>query len=98
MQSDEIIRDLQSVQTLAMLHAADSRSKDCGNDGFFFMINYLAGHPGNFVAVKQLPSMQSAEIIRDLQSAATLAILRAVDSRSKDCGNDGFFFYSVHKR
>jgi hypothetical protein len=35
MQSDEIIRDLQSVPTPAMLHAADSRSRDCGNDGFF---------------------------------------------------------------
>jgi hypothetical protein len=78
MQSDEIIRDLQSAQTSAILRAADSRSKDCGNDEvfyrvrkrqqlyalqipaqetagmtvFFFMINYLAGHPGNFVAVK----------------------------------------------
>jgi hypothetical protein len=35
--------------------------------------------------------MQSDEIIRDLQSAPTPAILRVVDSRSKDRGNDGFF-------
>jgi hypothetical protein len=49
----EIIRDLQRVQMLATLRAADSRSRDCGNDGgFYFVINYLAGHPGNFVAVK----------------------------------------------
>jgi hypothetical protein len=31
----EIIRDLQRVQMLATLHAADSRSGDCGNDGVF---------------------------------------------------------------
>jgi hypothetical protein len=49
----EIIRDLQRVQMLAISRAADSRLKDCGNDGgFYFVINYLAGHPGNFVAVK----------------------------------------------
>jgi hypothetical protein len=61
-----------------MLRAADSRSKDCGNDevfysarkrqqcyvlqipaqetagmtDFYFVINYLACHPGNFAAVK----------------------------------------------
>jgi hypothetical protein len=34
MQSDEIIRDLQGVQMLATLRLADSRSRDCGNDGF----------------------------------------------------------------
>jgi hypothetical protein len=38
---------------LATLRVADSRSRDCGNDGgFYFVINYLACHPGNFVAVK----------------------------------------------
>jgi hypothetical protein len=52
MQSDEIIRDLQSAQTSATLRAADSRSRDCGNDDFYFIINYLACHPGNFVVVK----------------------------------------------
>jgi hypothetical protein len=52
MQSAEIIRDLQRTQTLAILRAVDSRSRDCGNDGFYFIINYLAGHPGNFVVVK----------------------------------------------
>jgi hypothetical protein len=41
MQSDEIIRDLQSAQTPAILRAVDSCSKDCGNDGFYFVISYL---------------------------------------------------------
>jgi hypothetical protein len=31
----EIIRDLQRVQMLAIVHAIDSRSRDCGNDSFF---------------------------------------------------------------
>jgi hypothetical protein len=48
--NDEVL--LQRAQTLATLRAADSRSKDCGNDGFYFIINYLACHPGNFVAMK----------------------------------------------
>jgi hypothetical protein len=43
---------LQRAQTSAILRAADSRSRDCGNDVFYFIINYLAGHPGNFVVVK----------------------------------------------
>jgi hypothetical protein len=34
--------------------------------------------------------IRPAEIIRDLQRVQMLATLRAVDSRSRDCGNDGF--------
>jgi hypothetical protein len=29
----------------AILRAADSRSKDCGNDGFYFVINFLVVIP-----------------------------------------------------
>jgi hypothetical protein len=34
----EIIRDLQRAPMLAISHAADSRSKDCGNDEFFALV------------------------------------------------------------
>jgi hypothetical protein len=74
----------------AILRAVDSRSRDCGNDGFLLC--------------DQLPSLSSwkfrrdgitilirfSEIIRDLQRAPMSATLRAADSRSKDCGNDEF--------
>jgi hypothetical protein len=40
--------------------------------------------------------IRPAEIIRDLQRVQMLAILRAIDSRSGDCGNDEVF-YSAYK-
>jgi hypothetical protein len=118
----EIIRDLQRVQMLATLHAADSRSKDCGNDEVFYSAykcwqfytlqipaQKTAGMTG-FLLCDQLSrlssrkfrrgeittSIRSAEIIRDLQRVQMLATLRAVDSRSRDCGNDEVF-YSAYK-
>jgi hypothetical protein len=48
--NDEVL--LQRAKMLAISRAVDSRSKDCGNDDFYFIINYLACHPGNFVVVK----------------------------------------------
>jgi hypothetical protein len=55
---------------------------------FYFVINYLAGHPGNFVAVKY-PLRYSQPKLSGIYSAPMSAILRAIDSRSGDCGNDG---------
>jgi hypothetical protein len=86
----EIIRDLQRIQTLAILRAADSRSRDCGNDGgFYFVINYLGLSSWKFRRGEITTLIRFSEIIRDLQRVQMLAILRAIDSRSRDCGNDG---------
>jgi hypothetical protein len=88
----EIIRDLQRIQTLAILRAADSRSRDCGNDGgFYFVINYLGLSSWKFRRGEITTSIRPAEIIRDLQRIQMLATLRAVDSRSRDGGNDEVF-------
>jgi hypothetical protein len=84
----EIIRDLQSAQTPAILRAVDSRSKDCGNDGFYFVISYLGLSSRKFRGGEMPTLIRPAEIIRDLQRVQMLAILRAIDSRSRDCGND----------
>jgi hypothetical protein len=64
---------------------------------FYFVINYLGLSFWKFRRGEITTSIRPAEIIRDLQRIQMLAISRAVDSRSKDCGNDGFF-YSVRKR
>jgi hypothetical protein len=55
---------------------------------FYFMISYLGLSSWKFRGGEIPTLIRLSEIIRDLQSAQTPAILRAVDSRSKDCGND----------
>jgi hypothetical protein len=110
----EIIRDLQRAQTSAILRVADSRSRDCGNDGFLLLraqtsailraVDSRSRDCGNdeVLLYYQPPSLSSrkfrrgeittlirfSEIIRDLQRVQMLAILRAIDSRSRDSGND----------
>jgi hypothetical protein len=81
----EIIRDLQRVQMLATLRVIDSRSRDCGNDGFLQSAQMLA-------TLRAIDS-RSRDCGNDgfLQSAQMLATLRAIDSRSRDCGNDEVF-------
>jgi hypothetical protein len=85
----EIIRDLQRVQMLATLHAVDSRSRDCGNDGFLLCDQLSSLSSWKFRRGEITTLIRPAEIIRDLQRAPMSATLRAVDSRSRDCGNDG---------
>jgi hypothetical protein len=86
----EIIRDLQRAPTPAMLRAADSRSKDCGNDGFL-LCDQLSSRSSRKFRGGEIPTLiRPDEIIRDLQRAPKLATLHAIDSRSRDCGNDGF--------
>jgi hypothetical protein len=89
----EIIRDLQRVQMLAISRAIDSRSRDCGNDGFllYYQISSLSSRKFRRGEITTL--IRPAEIIRDLQRVQMLAISRAIDSRSRDCGNDGFLLY-----
>jgi hypothetical protein len=86
----EIIRDLQRVPTSAVLRAADSRSKDCGNDGFLLCDQLPSLSSWKFRRGEITTLIRLSEIIRDLQRVPTSAVLRAADSRSKDCGNDGF--------
>jgi nitrogen regulatory protein PII-like uncharacterized protein len=58
--------------------------------GFYFVINYLGLSSWKFRGGEITTLIRSAEIIRDLQRAPMLTISRAIDSRSIDCGNDGF--------
>jgi hypothetical protein len=91
----EIIRDLQRAPTPAMLRAADSRSRDCGNDGVL-LCDQLSSLSSRKFRGGDIPTLiRPVEIIRDLQSAPTSATLRAIDSRSRDCGNDGVFLQSA---
>jgi hypothetical protein len=92
----EIIRDLQRVPTSAVLRAADSRSKDCGNDKFLLCDQLSSLSSWKFRRGEITTLIRPVEIIRDLQRVPTSAVLRAVDSRLKDCGNDGVG-YCVHK-
>jgi hypothetical protein len=81
----EIIRDLQSAPTPAILRAVDSRSKDRGNDGVWLWCEQT-------LAMLRAIDSRSRDCGNDevwLWRAPTLAISRAVDSRSEDCGNDG---------
>jgi hypothetical protein len=87
----EIIRDLQRIQMLAILRAADSRSRDCGNDGFLLCDQLSSWSSWKFRGGEITTLIRFSEIIRDLQRVQMLATLRAVDSRSRDCGNDGVF-------
>jgi hypothetical protein len=82
---------LWRAPTSAISRAIDSCSKDCGNDGFYFVISYLGLSSWKFRRGEITTLIRPAEIIRDLQRAQMLAMLCAVDSRSKDCGNDGSF-------
>jgi hypothetical protein len=97
MQSDEIIRDLQSAPTPAILRVVDSRSKDRGNDGFFVLwgadVQPTTSSSWKFRRDEIPTLVRPAEIIRDLQRAQMLAISRVVDSRSRDCGNDRFLLF-----
>jgi hypothetical protein len=86
----EIIRDLQRVQMLAILHAIDSRSGDCGNDKFLLCDQLSSLSSRKFRRDGITTLIRFSEIIRDLQRAPMLTISRAIDSRSRDCGNDGF--------
>jgi hypothetical protein len=56
--------------------------------GFYFVISYLGLSSRKFRRGEITTLIRPAEIIRDLQRAQMLAILRAIDSRSRDCGND----------
>jgi hypothetical protein len=85
----EIIRDLQRVQMLATLRAIDSRSGDCGNDGVLLCEQLSSLSSWKFRCDGITTLIRPAEIIRDLQRIQMLAISRAIDSRSGDCGNDG---------
>jgi uncharacterized ParB-like nuclease family protein len=89
----EIIRDLQRVQMLATLHAADSRSKDCGNDEVLLCDQLSSLSSWKFRRGEITTLIRPAEIIRDLQRVQMLAISLAADSRSGDCGNDKFLLY-----
>jgi hypothetical protein len=85
----EIIRDLQRVQMLAISLAIDSRSGDCGNDGFLLCDQLSSLSSWKFRRDGITILIRFSEIIRDLQRVQMLAISLAADSRSKDCGNDG---------
>jgi hypothetical protein len=87
----EIIRDLQRAPKLATLHAIDSRSRDCGNDGVLLCDQLSSRSSRKFLGDGITTLIRLAEIIRDLQRAPKLATLHAIDSRSRDCGNDEFF-------
>jgi hypothetical protein len=87
----EIIRDLQRIQMLAISLAIDSRSRDCGNDGFLLCDQLSSLSSRKFRGGEITTLIRPAEIIRDLQRIQMLAMLRVVDSRSRDCGNDGGF-------
>jgi hypothetical protein len=76
---------------LAISRAIDSRSRDCGNDGFLLCDQLSSRSSRKFRRGEITTLIRPAEIIRDLQRAQMLAILRAIDSRSGDCGNDGSF-------
>jgi hypothetical protein len=89
----EIIRDLQRAPTPATLRAIDSRSRDCGNDGFLLYYQLPRPSSRKFRRGEITTLIRLSEIIRDLQRAPTSAISRAVDSRSRDCGNEGFLLY-----
>jgi hypothetical protein len=56
---------------------------------FYFVINYLGLSSWKFRRDEITTLIRPAEIIRDLQRVQMLATLRAIDSRSGDCGNDG---------
>jgi hypothetical protein len=89
----EIIRDLQRAPKLATLHAIDSRSRDCGNDGVL-LCDQLSSRSSRKFRGGEIPTLiRFSEIIRDLQRAPKLATLHAIDSRSEDCGNDGFLLF-----
>jgi hypothetical protein len=87
----EIIRDLQRAPMSAILRAIDSRSGDCGNDGFLFYYQLSSLSSWKFRCDGITTLIRPAEIIRDLQRIQMLAISRAADSRLKDCGNDEVF-------
>jgi hypothetical protein len=76
---------------LETLRAIDSRSKDCGNDGFLLCDQLSSLSSRKFRGDGITTLIRLAEIIRDLQRAPKLATLHAIDSRSRDCGNDEFF-------
>jgi hypothetical protein len=59
------------------------------------VINYLGLSSRKFRCDGITTLIRPAEIIRDLQRIQMLAISRAADSRSKDCGNDGVFLQRI---
>jgi uncharacterized ferredoxin-like protein len=73
----------------AILRAVDSRSGDCGNDGVLLCEQLSSLSSWKFRCDGITTLIRRAEIIRDLQRVQMLATLRAIDSRSGDCGNDG---------
>jgi hypothetical protein len=52
------------------------------------VINYLGLSSWKFRRDEITTLIRFSEIIRDLQRAPMLTISRAIDSRSRDCGND----------
>jgi hypothetical protein len=80
----------------AILRAADSRSKDGGNDKFLLYYQLSSRSSWKFRRGEITTLIRFSEIIRDLQRAPMLTISRAIDSRSRDCGNDGGFYFVIN--
>jgi hypothetical protein len=81
---------------LTISRAIDSRSKDCGNDGFLLCDQLPSLSSWKFRRDGITILIRPAEIIRDLQRVQMLATLRVADSRSRDCGNDGGFYFVIN--
>jgi hypothetical protein len=60
---------------------------------FYFVISYLGLSSWKFSGGEIPTLIRLSEIIRDLQRAQMLAMLCAIDSRSRDCGNDGVWLW-----
>jgi hypothetical protein len=78
---------------LAISRVVDSRSTDCWNDSFllYYQLSILSSRKFRRGEITTL--IRPVEIIRDLQRAPTSAISHAIDSRSRDCGNDGVLLW-----
>jgi hypothetical protein len=81
---------------LAISLAADSRSRDCGNDEFLLCDQLSRLSSRKFRRDEITTLIRPAEIIRDLQRVQMSAILSVADSRSRDCGNDGGFYFVIN--
>jgi hypothetical protein len=79
---------LQRAPMSAISRAVDSRSRDSGNDGFLLYCQLSSLSSRKFRRGEITTLIRFSEIIRDLQRVQMLAILRAIDSRSRDSGND----------
>jgi hypothetical protein len=76
---------LLRAQMLAISRAVDSRSRDCGDDEVFYS-EYKCWQ----LYALQIPAQGTAGMTSFLQRVQMLAMVHAIDSRSRDCGNDEF--------